>query len=169
MMYSIRVIAEDTDSISTKRCSNANFPVHLSYYEQGNFNVYNITNSPFRSLRSKTMMYITLSYYEQEDFVSTIILRTFHSVRYVQNYSFSICTCTTLSYYEQGRYSVVVLLRTFYSICYSYMQIHVPKWRVVTHYTHLSTNISPAQYTYFSVLYTYARRHKFCWAGGALS
>ena len=66
MMYSIHAIAEDTDSISTKRCSNANFPVHLSYYEQGNFNVYNITNSPFRSLRSKTMMYITLLYYEQE-------------------------------------------------------------------------------------------------------
>ena len=45
MMYSIRVIAEDTDSISTKHCSDANILVHLAilrtrkfpclqYYEQ---------------------------------------------------------------------------------------------------------------------------------------
>ena len=132
------------------------FQCTLSYYEQGNFDVYNNTNSPFRSLHSKTMMSITLSYYEQEDFVSTILLRTVHSVRYVQNYSFSICTCTTLSYYEQGRYSVVYDIYCFtanipFRLLLMNMQIHVPKWRVVTHYTHLPTNIPPAQYTYFSV------------------
>ena len=80
MMYSIRVIAEDTDSISTRHCSDANILVHLvilrtrkflclQYYEQSvqrlwillpchitneKIRVYNsTTNSPFRSLRSK--------------------------------------------------------------------------------------------------------------------
>ena len=105
--------------------------------------------------------------------MSTIILRTIHSVRYLQRrYAFSICTCTTLSYYEQGRYSVV-----FYIYCYAAnipfwsllmnMQFHVLKWRVVVHCTYLPTNIPPTQYTYFGVLYAYARRHQFCWAGGA--
>ena len=84
------------------------------------------------------------------------ILRTVHSVRYIQNYSFSICTCTTLSYYEQGRYSVVFIIYCFtanipFRLLLMNMQIHVPKWRVVTHYTHLPTNIPPAQYTYFTV------------------
>ena len=65
--------------------------------------------------------------------MSTIILRTIHSVRYLQRrYAFSICTCTTLSYYEQGRYSVVFDIYCFtanipFRLQLMNMLIHVPK------------------------------------------
>ena len=114
MMYSIRVIAEDTDSISTEHCSDANILVHLvilrtrkipclQYYEQ---------SIPFATFKYDDVFYLVML--RTRRLVSTILLRTVHSVRYVQNYSFSICTCTTLSYYEQGTYSVVFDIYCFY-------------------------------------------------------
>ena len=80
--------------------------------------------------------YITLLYYlailRTRIFVCTNLLRTVHSVRYVNiNYSLSICTYTTLSYYKQGRYSVVFAFYCFTSnipfrLLLMNMLIHVP-------------------------------------------
>ena len=60
MMYSIRVIAEDTDSISTEHCSDANILVHLvilrtrkfpclQYYEQ---------SIPFATFKTIVFLYV---------------------------------------------------------------------------------------------------------------
>ena len=128
MMYSIH-IAEDTDFISTKHCSSA--PCHitlrtrkfrcLQYYEQ---------SIPFATFKDDDVYYLAIL--RTRIFVCTNLLRTVHSVRYVNiNYSLSICTYTTLSYYKQGRYSVVFAFYCFTSnipfrLLLMNMLIHVP-------------------------------------------
>ena len=171
MMYSIHVIAEDTDSEALLQCEHSSAPCHITYKEISMLTISRTVHSD-RYLQRRWYL-LSCNITNKEVLMSTIILRTIHSVRYLQRrYAFSICTCTTLSYYEQERYSVVFDIYCFatnilfWSLLMN-MQFHVLKWRVVVHCTHLPTYIPPTQYTYFGVLYAYARRHKFCWAGGA--
>ena len=123
MMYSIRVIAEDTASISTKQCSDANIPVHLvilrtrtfrclQNYEQSiPFTTFKDDDVILRHITKKKISCLQL-YYEQ-----SIPFATFKTIVFLFVH---VLPCHITNKEDIQQFSIsTVLLRTFHSVCYS--------------------------------------------------